>query len=106
MISTLVESETIKIDYNDTKCYTLKATNINLDKFKIPAVHTIPQIPQFPNRNEINIVNNINIDKYNTDIPDYFVGEEENLENFEIDENYDESYEIDEEEEYPWGNDE
>lgn len=103
VIKTLEESETIEVDYSDKKCYTLKATNINLDKFKIPSVHTIPQIPTFSNRDDINNINNININKYNTDIPDHSVGEEENLENFEIDENYDESYEIDEEEEYPWG---
>ena len=75
-----------------------------LDKFKIPWVHTIPPIPQFSNRIEINKANNINISEYNTDMPGYSVGEEENLETLETDEN--EYFEIDEEDEYLWGDEE
>jgi Protein of unknown function (DUF3987) len=106
VISTLEDSKTIEIKCTQDKgiIYVLKATNINLDKFKIPAVHTIPPIPQFSNRIEINKANNINISEYNTDMPGYSVGEEENLENLETDEN--EYFEIDEEDEYLWGDEE
>lgn len=91
VIATLHESEAIEIkcilDKGITKTYyVLKATNINLEKFKIPAVHTIPPILQCSTGKEINNINNININKYNIDMSDLSIGEEENWENWEEEE--------------------